>query len=697
MLLRLWAVWSLLCASYLGAVELRVLDFDARPGQVAQLRVALSAPLPVASGSFVVDLDPVRFGDIAGVQVFSAAGDAVGVAEVSGRRAAVRFSSVSGGVGRLAGMAVATLAVPVLADGGRVAVAIGDVPWRDVREVGFDLTLGEGVMRSVAGVGIERVVGGEVEGFGFTTETAFEISGVAVGGTFFVSPTRLRFLAGPAELTGKLARVRNPDGAVGDFVIGDGRVGGGALLPTFPVRRYTGFRSALVPTGLGGASGVAILNPHAVAVDVRMENIDLLGGLNGRRALRLAPGEMILAENLRAEGVGIHGYAGFVASLPVRAVLVFNKQYLLAGETPRRAGEVTDVYAGFAYPPVPMRASPPVMAFRVEKDAAAQTAPLALFSAVNTFEKLDITFAVTGGKWLTVTRPVAERAELAVRVDPAGMAPGKYSGEVAVTASYAGAKPLVVPVTLEVGAAPFVSVSTNYGNYFSVLPGGAAPPVQTLAIASSGAAVPAGGAVATENGGGWLTVSAATVRTPGEVRFTVNPAGLAEGSYLGRITVTGPVNTEVRMVQLVVARAVVRRLESLRPAALRASFAAGTEGRTVSEYVSVSPYPIPFSFSVVTGGEWLTAARLSAGTGSTVAVTVDPRGMPVGTHTGVVRFRSDVPDDVLDFPVTVTIWAGETPPLTVTPGWLVMGAGPVRFDVRAGDLPLEVKFATEMA
>ena len=40
--------------------------------------------------------------------------------------------------------------------------------------------------------------------------------------------------------------------------------------------------------------------------------------------------------------------------------------------------------------------------------------------------------------------------------------------------------------------------------------------------------------------GGWLTVSAATARTPAEVRSEVNPAGLTVGSYTGWVTITGP-------------------------------------------------------------------------------------------------------------------------------------------------------------
>ena len=62
-----------------------------------------------------MDLDPAVFGNITGIAVFSAVGDAIGFATVQSRHLEAHFSSKSGGIGQLPGIPVFTVQVPVLA------------------------------------------------------------------------------------------------------------------------------------------------------------------------------------------------------------------------------------------------------------------------------------------------------------------------------------------------------------------------------------------------------------------------------------------------------------------------------------------------------------------------------------------------------------------------------------------------------
>jgi hypothetical protein len=84
-------------------------------GAMAQVRIVLAHPHQISSGSIVMDFDPAVFGPVAAVDVFSATGDQVGVANIRDRHVDAQFSSLSGGIGQLPGVPAITIEVPVLA------------------------------------------------------------------------------------------------------------------------------------------------------------------------------------------------------------------------------------------------------------------------------------------------------------------------------------------------------------------------------------------------------------------------------------------------------------------------------------------------------------------------------------------------------------------------------------------------------
>jgi hypothetical protein len=96
---------------------------------------------------------------------------------------------------------------------------------------------------------------------------------------------------------------------------------------------------------------------------------------------------------------------------------------------------------------------------------------------------------ISGGSWLTVTpasgsATVTQGAEAQVRVNPAGLAPGDYYGQVEVRAAGASNSPQVVAVVMNVvrrEASPGPVVSPT-GLIFVGRQGEANPPAQTVLV-----------------------------------------------------------------------------------------------------------------------------------------------------------------------------------------------------------------------
>ena len=96
-------------------LTLQISSETAPPGGWAQIKVWSTTPQLVSSGRLVMQFDPAVFGPISSVAVFSAQGDAVGIAAVDGASLDVSFSSPAGGIGQLPLLPVLTVTIPILA------------------------------------------------------------------------------------------------------------------------------------------------------------------------------------------------------------------------------------------------------------------------------------------------------------------------------------------------------------------------------------------------------------------------------------------------------------------------------------------------------------------------------------------------------------------------------------------------------
>ncbi len=142
-----------------------------------------------------------------------------------------------------------------------------------------------------------------------------------------------------------------------------------------------------------------------------------------------------------------------------------------------------------------------------------------------------------GGNWLAVSPAQgATPANLSVSVNVSGLAAGTYNGSITITAE--GASNLTVPVTLTITLPAANLLPTPAAITFTSTAGSGAPAAQSLAVNSSAGALNFTATPGTQSGGGWLSVSPGSGTTPANLSVSVNPAGLAQGTYNGSVTLT---------------------------------------------------------------------------------------------------------------------------------------------------------------
>jgi uncharacterized protein (TIGR03437 family) len=154
-----------------------------------------------------------------------------------------------------------------------------------------------------------------------------------------------------------------------------------------------------------------------------------------------------------------------------------------------------------------------------------------------------LSYAVTpsttsGGSWLSAAPSAGVTPQdVAVSVNISGLAPGTYGGSVTIISTGAANSPVIVPVTLVVArqAVPLTVNPTSLT--FTFQTGGSTPAPQGLALSATNN-IPFTASATTTSGGSWLLVSPGSGSTPSNLSVSVNPAGLAGGTYNGEITIT---------------------------------------------------------------------------------------------------------------------------------------------------------------
>jgi len=282
--------------------------------------------------------------------------------------------------------------------------------------------------------------------------------------------------------------------------------------------------------------------------------------------------------------------------------------------------------------------------------------------------------ATTPTAWLTTTASGTTPGNLSIGVNPSGLAAGTYTGSVSVASTGASNSPQSIPVTLNVTATatkPALILSPTSVT-FNYQIGGSTPAAQKVATTSSTSiAIPYSASTSTA----WLTATGSG-STPGSVNLSVNPSGLAAGTYTGSVSVagTGASNTPVSLpVTLNVTTATTNPTITVNPSSLSFSYAAGTttSGSKTLSLASSTGSALSYT-ATASGGSWLSVSSASGSTPGSVSVSANPTGLAAGSYNGTVTVTaSGASNSPQSVPVTLTVTSGTgSGRLTATPRWL---------------------------
>src|SRR5579864_4702379 len=262
------------------------------------------------------------------------------------------------------------------------------------------------------------------------------------------------------------------------------------------------------------------------------------------------------------------------------------------------------------------------------------------FSVSSSGSALSYTVA-TSATWLSATPASGNTpGTVSVSVNPQSLSAGTYTGTVTITSSGASNSPKSVPVTLTVTAAssPTLTVSP-LSLSFSYQTGGAAPAAQPVSLSSSTALN-----YTVVSSAAWLNATPASGATPASLSVSVNPSGLAAGSYNGTVTVTasGASNSPQKIAVSLAVTSAPSGNPSLNvsPGTLSFSYPSGSTTSGTQNLSITSTGAALQITAAASGGSWLSVTPTSGSTPATVKVSANPTGLAAGTYNGTITITS---------------------------------------------------------
>lgn len=281
-----------------------------------------------------------------------------------------------------------------------------------------------------------------------------------------------------------------------------------------------------------------------------------------------------------------------------------------------------------------------------------------------------------GACWLTIPNSsgaiqASSSAGITAVANPLGLKPGVYFADIAITITPSGASStpeiLKLRVTAAINAAGPALALSQTGLQFQAA-GAAAPPAQSISISNSGTgSLSFSAAASIVSGGNWLTVTPAsdtvTSSTPSAVSIQTNPAGLAPGTYSGRVDFSGPgvVNSPQ---SVVVALTVPAPAASAAPVISRAGLIFVATGNNPATQVVQVANPANQTLTVSTklefakgAGGWFSATA-SGNTATsaqpvTETVAVNATGLAPGVYVGTLDIH--FAETNTDYPVEILL------------------------------------------
>ncbi len=299
----------------------------------------------------------------------------------------------------------------------------------------------------------------------------------------------------------------------------------------------------------------------------------------------------------------------------------------------------------------------------------------------------------SGGNWLAVTASADYTpATLTVTINPLILPVGNFGGSIVIADSSTGQQ-LTIPVTVQVGTNSFAASPAALS--FAYTQGSTIPPPQVVQLSS-----PVQNdtftaqASSTQN---WLLVNGVTANVsgplPATLNITVNPSGLALGTYQGAVQATDANNNT----QTVAVTLVVSGVSGVaNPTSLVFVGQAGG-APPAPQTVSIQGFGAA-SFTASVNGAWLSVSSLGGTAPTQINVSANPAGLAAGTYTGTVVIDLDTHVQTIQASFVVSA----SPVLTANPGDLILayqggslvpGAMSVNVGVSSGS-PQGFSFAT---
>ncbi|MEO8657542.1 MAG: choice-of-anchor tandem repeat GloVer-containing protein [Bryobacteraceae bacterium] len=277
-----------------------------------------------------------------------------------------------------------------------------------------------------------------------------------------------------------------------------------------------------------------------------------------------------------------------------------------------------------------------------------------------------ILFTASPGQnsWLSVTPSGMVPGTLSIRVNPAGLAAGTYTGSITVVSTGVTGSPFIIPVTVNV-AAGTLAVSPGLLS-FSYQPGDVVTP-QTTHIATGSVATSF--AIIVPPGCEWLSLSALTGTTPADVAVSAKASALTAGAHNCALAVTVPGESRTMLVAFSVSGPALRLDPPNNPVLRYTMGDPAPASKTLKLSSNSTSEGVPFHLSYAC--PWLSITPLSGLTAASLTVAVNTAGLAAGTYSCPISITAVSASAIPQLTVTLAV---ASPTISTAPAALSLNA-----------------------
>jgi len=294
-------------------VELRIPDETVPPGGMLQLKVEITEPRPISKGGQRASFAAAFLGPVQGIALFSPGGDASGTAVLSRGAAHFSFNSPIFDMGNNTDYPIVTVAMPVKATAvpGKTANLILDpslAQWFDQAGQKYPVLLTNGIITVGGTLSISNIVPGggvvpagtkiAILGIGFRPDSKVQVNEADPATQTFVGANEIDVtLAADMNMTARRIRITNPStNELATYysyqrTTAMGKSKHALVAATVPLFSQATWTTAYFNPVLNGSqfSGIALENPTAQVVKVKLQLFDAGGTLLKNRSVQLMP------------------------------------------------------------------------------------------------------------------------------------------------------------------------------------------------------------------------------------------------------------------------------------------------------------------------------------------------------------------------------------------------------------------------